>query len=54
MHGFVERDEFIAIDATDLLHRAHMLLVERIDDITHLMSLVGELDGTERRSIHER
>src|SRR5947209_120485 len=41
----VERDEFVAIDAARLLHRAHVLLIERIDDVAHLAPLVGELDA---------
>src|SRR5713226_3729908 len=41
----VERREFVGIDAADLLHRADMLQVERIDDVAHLAALVGELDA---------
>src|SRR5262245_44886754 len=41
----VERRELVGIDAADLLHRAHVLLVERIDDVAHLAALVGELDA---------
>src|SRR5262245_20477650 len=32
----VERGELVAIDAADLGHGAHVLLVERIDDVAHL------------------
>src|SRR5215472_1784625 len=45
MQRLVERAELLGIDAADLLHRAHVLLVERIDDVAHLAALVGELDA---------
>src|SRR5215471_11054743 len=41
----VQVGELVGIDAADLLHRALVLLVERIDDVVHLAALVGELDA---------
>src|SRR5262245_43183470 len=41
----VERGELVAIDAADLGHGGHVLLVERIDDVAHLAPLVGKLDA---------
>src|SRR6266850_5872846 len=42
---FVERRELLGIDAADLLHGAHVLLIERLDDVAHLAALVGEPDA---------
>src|SRR5882672_9925826 len=41
----VQRGELVGIDAADLLDRAHVLLVERIDDVADLAAFVGELDA---------
>src|SRR5438067_13370356 len=41
----VEPGELIARDAADLLHRAHMLFVERADGLAHFAALLGELDA---------
>ena len=41
----VEHAELVGVDAADLLHRAHVLLVERVDDVAHLAALFGELDA---------
>src|SRR5262245_13316066 len=41
----VERGELFAVDAADLLDRADMLLIERLDDVAHLTALVGEPDA---------
>ena len=38
---FVERGEFVGIDAANLLNGAHVLLIEPLDDVTHLAALVG-------------
>ena len=54
MQRLVERRELVRIDAADLLHRAHVLLVERLDDVAYLAALVGQLMRTERRSTRER
>src|SRR5262245_52229784 len=40
----VERRELVGIDAADLLDRAHVLLIERVDDVAHLAALLGQLD----------
>src|SRR6516162_9434579 len=45
LQRLVERRELVAIDAADLGHGGHVLLVERIDDVAHLAPLVGELDA---------
>src|SRR6516162_2153262 len=45
LQRLVERRELVAIDAADLSHGGHVLLVERIDDVAHLAPLVGELDA---------
>jgi hypothetical protein len=50
----VKRGELVAVDPADRLDGAHMPAVERINDVAHLASLVGELMRTERRSIRER
>src|SRR5262249_8237749 len=44
VQGLFEGRKLIGIDAADLLPRTHMLLIERIDDIAHLVALLGELD----------
>src|SRR5262245_63047958 len=49
----VQGGELVGIDAADLLHRAHVLLVERIDDVAHLAALVRELDA-DRAAIDAR
>src|ERR1700741_4669007 len=41
----VEHRELVGIDAADLLHGAHVLLVERVDGVAHVAALVGELDA---------
>ena len=41
----VEHAELIGVDAADLLDRAHVLLVERIDGVADFAALVGELDA---------
>src|SRR6266511_1167304 len=41
----VQHRELVAVDATDLSHAGQMLLVERIDDVAHLASLIRELDA---------
>jgi hypothetical protein len=41
----VEGNELIGIDATDLLHRTQVLVIERIDDVAHLATFIGELDA---------
>src|SRR5580704_5021949 len=45
MQRLVEDAELVGIDAADLLHRAHVLLVERIDGVANVAALVGELDA---------
>src|SRR5215472_1403616 len=45
MQRLVERAELVGIDAADLLHRAHVLLVERLDDVAHFLALFGQLDA---------
>src|SRR5262249_997290 len=45
MQRRVEGCEVVGIDAADLLHGAHVLLVERVDDVADLAALVGELDA---------
>src|SRR6266480_2710573 len=45
MQRLVEPGELVARDAADLLHRAHVLLVERTDDLAHVAALLGELDA---------
>src|SRR6185436_15828692 len=37
----VEPRELVAADAADLLHRAHVLLVELLDDVAHVDALLG-------------
>src|SRR5438067_13629540 len=49
----VEPGELVARDAADLLHRAHVLLVERADDLAHVAALLGELD-THRAPVDAR
>src|SRR3981189_2144092 len=39
----VERRELVVADAADLLHRAHVLLVELLDSVAHLDALIGQL-----------
>src|SRR6185312_1261254 len=41
----VECRELLGIDSADLLNRSYVLLVERLDDVTHLAALVGQLDA---------
>src|SRR5579862_866495 len=41
----VEHRELVGIDAADLLHGAHVLLVQRVDGVAHVAALVGELDA---------
>src|SRR4029077_514239 len=41
----VEHRELVGIDAADLLHGAHVFLVERVDGVAHVAALVGELDA---------
>src|SRR6185437_16070669 len=41
----VERGELVGVDAAHLLNGAHVLLVERLDDVAHLATLVGQLDA---------
>ena len=50
----VEHAELVGIDAADLLDRAHVLLVERVDDVADLAALSVSLMRTERRSTRER
>src|SRR6266540_3129442 len=45
LQRLVEHRELVAIDAADLHHGGHVLLVERIDDVAHLAPFVGELDA---------
>jgi hypothetical protein len=45
LQRLVERREFLASDSADLGHGGHVLLVKRIDDVTHLAPFVGELDA---------
>src|SRR4051794_22262767 len=41
----VQRDELVGVDAADLLHRAHVLLIELLDDVAHVTAFVGQLDA---------
>src|SRR5262245_7633915 len=41
----VQRRELVGIDPTNLLDGAHVLLIERIDDVAHLAALLGQLDA---------
>ena len=45
MQRLVEHAELVGVDAADLLNGAHVLVVERLDDVAHLAALVGELDA---------
>ncbi len=45
MQRLVEHAELVGIDAADLLHRAHVLMVQRVDGVAHLAALLGELDA---------
>src|SRR5689334_1087921 len=45
MQRLVEHAELVGIDAADLLDRAHVFLIEGVDDVAHLAALVGELDA---------
>src|SRR5262245_28575737 len=49
----VQRRELVGTDATDLLDRANVLLIKRLDDIAHLATLVGEADA-DRAAIDAR
>src|SRR5260370_42103287 len=53
LQRLVEGRELVGADPANLLDRAHMLLIERIDDVAHLTALFGELD-THRAAIHPR
>jgi hypothetical protein len=41
----VEDAELVGIDAADVLHRAHVFLIERVHGVTDLDALLGELDA---------
>src|SRR5947207_14441204 len=45
----VQHGELIRRDATDLLHRAHVLLVERAHRLAHVAALLGRLDSNRAR-----
>src|SRR5262249_37332637 len=45
MQRLVEHAELVGVDAADLLDRAHVLLIKRVDDVAHLAAFVGELDA---------
>src|SRR6476646_4091119 len=53
MQRLVEGRELVVADATDLLHRAHVLLVELLDGVAHLDALIGQLDA-DRAAIDTR
>ena len=50
----VQGRELVGGDAADLLHRAHVLLVEALDDVAHLAAGSVRRMRTERRSTRER
>src|SRR5215813_13775990 len=41
----IEHAEVIGVDPAHLLHRTHMLFVERIDGVAYFAALVGQLDA---------
>src|SRR3954471_25042122 len=41
----VQRRELVGINAADLLDRTDVLLIQRVHDVAHLPSLLGELDA---------
>ena len=41
----VKRNQLIETEAADLLDRAHMLLVERINDVAYFATFAGQLDA---------
>jgi hypothetical protein len=41
----VKRDQLIKTEAADLLDRAYVLLVERINDVAYLATFAGQLDA---------
>src|SRR5262249_40311280 len=45
MQRLVEHTEFVGIDAAGPLDRAHVFLIQRVDEVAHLASLVGEPDA---------
>src|SRR5262245_25597858 len=45
LQRLVQSGELGGVDAAHLLDRTHVLLVERLDDVAHLASLVGQLDA---------
>src|SRR3984885_2492491 len=45
MQSLVEDAELVGVDAAHLFHRPHVLVVERVDAVTHFAALVGELDA---------
>src|SRR5215211_274641 len=53
LQRLVEAGELGGADATHLLDRAHVLVIQRLDDVAHLAALVGELDA-DRASIDAR
>src|SRR5262249_2896050 len=49
----VQRGELVGADAADLLHRAHVLLIEVLDDVAHLAAAFGQTDP-HRATVHAR
>src|SRR5437870_3142825 len=45
LQRLVEAGELVGVDAADLLDRAHVLVVQALDDIAHLAALLGQLDA---------
>src|SRR6185437_16904651 len=45
MERLVQRREFVGVDAADLLNGADVFLIKRIDDVTHILALDGQLDA---------
>src|ERR1700733_1034448 len=45
VQSLVEDAELVGVDTANLFHRPHVLVVERVDDVTHFAALVGELDA---------
>src|SRR6185437_2719407 len=45
MQRLIEGGEFFGVDSANLLNSAHVLLVERFDDIANFTALFGELDA---------
>src|SRR5690349_10389955 len=45
MKRLVERLEFVVADAADLFDRLDVLLIKRVDDVAHVLTLLGQLDA---------